>query len=414
MDQAAPGSRMRAIIALNLASLIWSVGLGAAVPAIPLLSHSFHPSIAAAGIVTAAGGLGRLLVSFIAGDLMDRFGKRRVALVGIFIRTVFSFLEGLPQSYTQLLLFRIGSGVGTAVWGTGLFAMTADVSTSEDRRRLTALRNTMSDIGHVVGPFLGGWAWGVTGNFRVPLFINGFSKLGVLMTFMFLLRETAASPEAEAGAEGMPQAGERGNRRVAASTSGRSELMIAVLSGGFVLLTYAAFTSSLYREGMVNVVLPIYAKLELGLSQAQTGLMISVVYFGGLLSALPTGYAVDRWGVRPTLIFGAFLTTLALLLLALNTTGNVPLALAFVAGVGTGILQTATHAYAIDLSPRGSRGRFFGINQASRHFATLVGPLIIGGMADISYASAFLVLAALHVVMIPAGLLIVRNRPAAL
>ena len=99
---------------------------------------------------------------------------------------------------------------------------------------------------------------------------------------------------------------------------------------------------------------------------------------------LPTGYAVDRWGVRPTLIFGAFLTTLALLLLGLNTTGDVPLALAFVAGVGTGILQTASHAYAIDLSPRGSRGRCFGLNQASRHFANLVGPLIIGGMADIS------------------------------
>ena len=98
--------------------------------------------------------------------------------------------------------------------------------------------------------------------------------------------------------------------------------MIAVVSAGFLLLTYTAFASSLYREGMVNVVLPIYAKLELGLSQAQTGLIISIVYFGGLLSALPTGYAVDRWGVRPTLIFGAFLTTLALLLLALDTTGE--------------------------------------------------------------------------------------------
>ena len=207
MDQAAPDSRTRAIVALNLASLLWSVGLGAAVPIIPLLSHSFHPSIAAAGIVTAAGGLGRLVVSFIAGDLMDRFGKRRVALVGIFIRTVFSFLEGLSQSYMQLLLFRLGSGVGTAIWGTALFAMTADISKSEDRGRLTALRNTVSDVGQVLGPFLGGWAWGVTGSIRVPLFINGFSKLGVLLTFLFLMRETAPYPEAEVGIDGTPQAG---------------------------------------------------------------------------------------------------------------------------------------------------------------------------------------------------------------
>ena len=121
-------SRTRALIALNLASFEWSVGLGAATPFIPILSHTFRQSFAAAGFVTAAGGMGRLFISYFAGHLMDKFGKRRVALVGIFIRMIFSFMEGLSRSYPQLVIYRLMSGVGTAIWGIGLSAMTADIA----------------------------------------------------------------------------------------------------------------------------------------------------------------------------------------------------------------------------------------------------------------------------------------------
>lgn len=48
-------SRIRALVALNLASFEWSVGLGAATPFIPILSHTFYRSFAAAGFVAAAG-----------------------------------------------------------------------------------------------------------------------------------------------------------------------------------------------------------------------------------------------------------------------------------------------------------------------------------------------------------------------
>ncbi len=420
-------SRTRALIALNLAALLWSIGLGAAVPVIPLLSHRFIPSAFAAAVVTSIGGLGRLLISYFAGDLMDRFGKRKISLVGIFIRMVFSFLEGFSRSYLQLVLFRFGSGVGTAVWGTGLTSMTADIAKRGDRGRLSGLRTTLADLGHVIGPFLGGWAWGATGSIRVPFFINGFSKFGVFLTILFLMRESVQLPDdppAPAGTPTPPGAPPpaQEKRTDAPRGAGRSELAVAVISVGFLFIIYTLFIESLFREGITNVVMPLYAKLELGLSQTNTGLIISAIGFGGMVSALPAGFIADRWGIRAALIPAALVSTASMIFLALNAgatvtlVAGVPLNLvltAFSAGVGTGVVNVATQAYSIDLSPRGARGRFFGLSMATRHFATLVGPLLIGGLADFSYSYTFVLLAVLFATIAPAGLLIIKDRPRA-
>ncbi len=420
-------SRTRALIALNLAALLWSIGLGAAVPVIPLLSHRFIPSAFAAAVVTSIGGLGRLLISYFAGDLMDRFGKRKISLVGIFIRMVFSFLEGFSRSYLQLVLFRFGSGVGTAVWGTGLTSMTADIAKRGDRGRLSGLRTTLADLGHVLGPFLGGWAWGATGSIRVPFFINGFSKFGVFLTILFLMRESVQLPDdppAPAGTPTPPGAPPpaQEKRTDAPRGAGRSELAVAVISVGFLFIIYTLFIESLFREGITNVVMPLYAKLELGLSQTNTGLIISAIGFGGMVSALPAGFIADRWGIRAALIPAALVSTASMIFLALNAgatvtlVAGVPLNLvltAFSAGVGTGVVNVATQAYSIDLSPRGARGRFFGLSMATRHFATLVGPLLIGGLADFSYSYTFVLLAVLFATIAPAGLLIIKDRPRA-
>ena len=420
-------SRTRALIALNLAALLWSIGLGAAVPVIPLLSHRFIPSAFAAAVVTSIGGLGRLLISYFAGDLMDRFGKRKISLVGIFIRMVFSFLEGFSRSYLQLVLFRFGSGVGTAVWGTGLTSMTADIAKRGDRGRLSGLRTTLADLGHVLGPFLGGWAWGATGSIRVPFFINGFSKFGVFLTILFLMRESVQLPDdppAPAGTPTPPGAPPpaQEKRTDAPRGAGRSELAVAVISVGFLFIIYTLFIESLFREGITNVVMPLYAKLELGLSQTNTGLIISAIRFGGMVSALAAGFIADRWGIRAALIPAALVSTASMIFLALNAgatvtlVAGVPLNLvltAFSAGVGTGVVNVATQAYSIDLSPRGARGRFFGLSMATRHFATLVGPLLIGGLADFSYSYTFVLLAVLFATIAPAGLLIIKDRPRA-
>ena len=405
-------SRRRVIWSLNVVAFSWSLGLGAAVTVIPLLAIQLNPNVALAGLVISMGGAGRLVVSYGAGFMLDRFGRRNVAIVGVTIRMVFSFLEGLSPTYLSLVAFRFMSGVGTSVWGTGLQTITADIATRQDRGTITGSRQGFAQLGFIIGPFIGAAAWGATGDIRVPFFINGFSKMVCLLVFLFVMVETRSlsqRPE-EAPAKEQPARDERTSDPDLTATSRRS-VWVAVLASGFILVAAGYFATGLFRAAVFDTVMPIYVRNVLGLPQSTLGLALSAVGVGGLATSFIGGRAADKWGVGSIVIPGAALSVLGLVLLG-QAPGSVGLvALAAMLGAGTNLILIGTQAFAIDVSPRGARGRFFGKTQAALHASTLVGPLIVGGIADwAGFGTAFVVLAAVFAAMVPVGALMARHR----
>ena len=202
--QLAAFPRRRIIWAQYFMSFSWSLGLWAAVPVIPILSLQLNENLALAGLVVSIGGAGRFIVSYITGPMLDRFGRRGVGGIGVFIRMVFSFLEGLSPTYLSLLAFRFGSGIGTSIWGTAQQTITADIATPEDRGRISGRKQGFAQLGGIIGPVVGGAAWAITGDIRVPFFINGFSKMACLLVMIFIMLETRQlSARAESAPSGI-------------------------------------------------------------------------------------------------------------------------------------------------------------------------------------------------------------------
>ena len=162
-DRFAGFPRRRVIWGQYFMSFSWSLGLWAAVPVVPILSLQLVDNIALAGLVVSIGGAGRFFVSYITGAMLDRFGRRGVGALGIFIRMVFSFLEGISPTYFALVAFRFGSGIGTSIWGTAHQTITADVSTAEDRGRISGRKQGWMHFGAIVGPVVGGRGLGDNG-----------------------------------------------------------------------------------------------------------------------------------------------------------------------------------------------------------------------------------------------------------
>ena len=399
--------RKRAIIGLNLSSFFWAVGQGTAIPVIPILSYQLEPNVAMAGIVTAIAGTGRLVVSYFSGPLMDQFGRKNLATLGIVIRMVFAFLEGIPTTWYHLAVYRFMAGVGGAIFGTGSATITADVSTRQSRGTITGGRMSMTQLGGAMGPLLGGAAWAITGDIRVPFFLNGFSKLICLIIFLLVMQETKNLSPAED-----PKPKPETQKPAPGETPANStvNLRSVFFSGAFFFVLYGVFASEFFRQGMTNVVLPLYARNVLELSQVQLGLIISAISVGSLLAALPSGFIVDRLGIKMVVIPGALLAAIALVFIAQNVSGGVPIILAIMMGIGTGSMGVGTQAYAIDLSPSGGRGAFFGKVQAARYLATLLGPLFVGGVVDyFGYGFSFNSLAVLFLAMLPLSLIFVRD-----
>ena len=401
-------SRRKVIWSLNIVAFSWSVGLGAAVPVIPLLAIQLADNIALAGLVITMGGAGRLMVSFATGYMLDRFGRRNVAIVGVTIRMIFSFGEGLSTTYMMLVGSRFMSGVGTAIWGTGLQTITADISTRSDRGSITGGRQGFMQLGAILGPIVGAAAWAWTGDIRVPFFINGFSKMICLFVFIFVLVETRSLSDADEAAAPKPEPKQAPAKEARPS---RWSVWVAVFASGFFLALVGLFATGLFRSAVVDTLVPVFVREDLGLKQSTLGFVLSAVGVGGLAASFLGGRAADKWGVGSVIIPGAVISTAGMLLLTLDPGSIMLLALGVLLGAGATLVMVGTHAFAIDISPVGRRGRFFGQTQAAMHLAALVGPVALGGLANwFGFDSAFIVLAALFAALVPLGVLMARHK----
>ena len=426
MDERFAGfPRRRVIWGQYFMSFSWSLGLWAAVPVVPILSLQLNENIALAGLVVSIGGAGRFFVSYITGAMLDRFGRRGVGAIGIFIRMVFSFLEGISPTYFALVAFRFGSGIGTSIWGTAHQTITADVSTAEDRGRISGRKQGWAQFGAIIGPVVGGAAWAITGDIRVPFFINGFSKMACLIVMLFIMVETrhlsartapaqAVSPEPARTVTHpamLRGAGylSRFYIRVgmaAVRLGGAPSAIPSMAATGLLYALIGMFAVNLMRATVQDLTLPVYVEDVLGLAKSHLGIVIAAMGVGGLVTSVAGGWATDRWGVQTALVPGALAAAAGLALTAQGPGLVGIVLLAAVLGGAAGLVMVGTQAFSIDVSPPGARGRFFGQTHAAGHLAVFLGPFAVGGVADIyGLETAFYVIGAVFLLMAPVGVL---------
>ncbi|MHA7143640.1 MFS transporter [Arthrobacter sp. TmT3-37] len=99
------------------------------------------------------------LASFIllGGSLGDRFGRRRVFLVGVAWFAAASLLCGLAPDAGLLVAARALQGIGGALLTPGSLAILQATFSGEDRARAIGAWSGLGGVATAIGPFLGGW-----------------------------------------------------------------------------------------------------------------------------------------------------------------------------------------------------------------------------------------------------------------
>jgi EmrB/QacA subfamily drug resistance transporter len=106
----------------------------------------------------------------LGGSLGDRFGRRRVFLVGVVWFACASLLCGVAQNIEQLVAFRMLQGVGGALLTPGSLALISASFRQQDRARAIGAWSGLGGIAGAVGPLLGGLLVGTS--WRLVFLLN--------------------------------------------------------------------------------------------------------------------------------------------------------------------------------------------------------------------------------------------------
>ncbi|MFE0091641.1 MFS transporter [Streptomyces sp. NPDC058991] len=93
----------------------------------------------------------------LGGALGDRYGRRRVFLVGVVWFALASLACGLAPNAGVLIVARALQGVGGALLTPGSLALIQASFHPDDRARAVGLWSGFGGVGAAVGPFVGGW-----------------------------------------------------------------------------------------------------------------------------------------------------------------------------------------------------------------------------------------------------------------
>jgi len=144
--------------------------------------------IALGGILSVAL-LASSLVSIGGGFLADKYGRKRVLLLGIVFCCLGAIAYFRTETIIVLLIAAIFSTVGTSIILSTMTAMTAE--SVAERRRASAFGyvETLRAVGTVLGPLVGGCMWatyGIRSPFLFAFTMYSLALIGVLL----LLKET--------------------------------------------------------------------------------------------------------------------------------------------------------------------------------------------------------------------------------
>ena len=154
------------LLATVLASGMAMLDATAVNVALPAIGAELGSSLAGLQWTLSGYTLALAALILLGGALGDRYGRRRVFLVGVVWFAVTSLACGLAQTTGQLVSARVLQGVGGALLTPGSLAIIQSAFPHADRPRAIGAWSALGGISGLIGPFLAGalidavsWRW---------------------------------------------------------------------------------------------------------------------------------------------------------------------------------------------------------------------------------------------------------------
>lgn len=123
----------------------------------------------------------------IAGQLADRYSKRRLVVLSLALWSLITMATGLAQSALTLLALRAAMGISESLFMPTAIALTANAHPRHLRSRAISVLTTAQIAGTVGGSWFGGWM-ADRGQWREAFFVLGAVGLLYAVPYFWFLR----------------------------------------------------------------------------------------------------------------------------------------------------------------------------------------------------------------------------------
>lgn len=426
-ERRARARRLRIFLTIGIGTFMSALDGSVVNTVLPLLRRELHTTVAGIEWVTTVYLLVVSALLLGVGRLGDLKGHKRIYLAGLSLFVVGSALCGLAPGAGALIGLRAVQAIGAAMLFSSSPAILTLSFPAVQRGKVLGAQGTMTYLGLMTGPALGGWLANAFG-WRWIFYINVPIGLAALAL-------GALSIHSDSG-EKVPERFDLAG--AALFTSGLVALLVALnqghawgwLSAPVLLLGLAAlvalgcfivlegrraapmldlslFRSRVFSAATVSALLNyvcVYSILFLlpflliqgrGLDTQQAGLVLTAQPLVMAIVAPMSGALSDRIGSRLLSTGGMVLLTVGLGLLALLSAHGSLLAIAAalgVVGLGVGIFVSPNNSALMGAAPRHRQGIAAGVLATARNVGMVLGVGMAGAvfttvLASPAYAS---------------------------
>uniref|UniRef100_Q02B98 Drug resistance transporter, EmrB/QacA subfamily n=1 Tax=Solibacter usitatus (strain Ellin6076) TaxID=234267 RepID=Q02B98_SOLUE len=162
--------------------------------ALPALQSALRATLADVQWVVESYALFLAALLLTGGSLGDRYGRRKIFVIGVVLFSIASAWCGMAPNIRQLVLARAVQGIGGALLVPGSLALISANFYQAERGRAIGTWSGFTSITAAIGPVLGGWLT-EHGSWRWVFFIN--LPLGIAVVALSLTKV----PESRSGTE---------------------------------------------------------------------------------------------------------------------------------------------------------------------------------------------------------------------
>ena len=340
-----------------------SMGIGIIIPVMPALfaevtgTEKISDIAIWGGLLASTFALMQFIFGPILGALSDRYGRKPILLLALFVMAAYYLLMGFAQTLWLLFLGRLIGGITAATHATANAYM-ADISSPEEKAARFGMLGAGFGLGFVLGPLIGGLLgeWGP----RAPFFAAAMLAAANGVLCYFVLEESLKTK----------------NRRefmwYRANPIG-AILDLRKFEGIYsLLLVFLLFTigTSIYAA-----IWPFFTVERFSWSPGMIGISLTIY---GVCFAIVQGVlvrpAIKIWGEKKTIIIGFCFEFSAMVTFAFLTDGKILIILIPLASLGV-LAQPAIQAILSKSVGDDRQGAIQGVASSLNAIAMVITPI---------------------------------------